>query len=328
MDASTSSVPARPTSGNILDEADVLTPAQEEALNKELDQYQQEYAPIKIAVLIYKEDRGRSLDYATRVGNEWGVGKDSNDGVMVTIDTATQNSAVAVSDGAGKYVNDDEAQEIVDQKLQPNIKQGKYSEALDQSFAALKSDTKTTNLSAEYKRTNDMMGVIVMSCVGLVAVFLAWRIGCILYDKAYKDRVAPGTFDAALNEIRTYESTHGETIPRDTCESYLNYRLAHRFTERKGADTYRAAVEAAEAGSNQKYTHYVTSFEEWYPLYQKRPSLYMGTLILPYELDKKFYPGGTRFAPRPAGGGGDGGSTFVGGDSGGGGFSGGGAGSD
>lgn len=117
-----------------------LTPEQGQYLESKLVAYDDSTSN-QIAIVIVNDLKGYTAnEYATALGRKWGVGgKTNNNGVVVLISTETGNrdAYIAVGYGLEGAIPDITAKAIVDAELIPNLRNGDYYRALDQTVNAL-----------------------------------------------------------------------------------------------------------------------------------------------------------------------------------------------
>lgn len=117
-----------------------LTPEQAQYLERKLVAYDDSTSN-QIAIVIVNDLKGYTAnEYATALGRKWGVGgRDNNNGVVVLLSTEEGNrdAYIAVGYGLEGAITDVTAKAIVDAELIPNLRNGDYYRALDQSVNAL-----------------------------------------------------------------------------------------------------------------------------------------------------------------------------------------------
>lgn len=136
-------VPSRPNPPRLVNDfADILTPEQEQALERKLVAYDDSTSN-QLAVVIVDDLKGYSAgDYAVAVGRKWGVGgKDFNNGVIILISTGggAGNRDVFIAPGYGLEgaIPDLVAKSIIDNELVPNFRGGNYYRGLEEATDAI-----------------------------------------------------------------------------------------------------------------------------------------------------------------------------------------------
>ena len=125
-------IPSRPQPQRLVNDlAGLFTPAQTEALERDLVAFDDSTSN-QIAVVTVKNLEGcTASEYATRIGLEWGVGSEKFDnGVVLLVKPRTMDSYgevfIAVGYGLEGAVPDAYAKRIIDNELIPHFSQGDY----------------------------------------------------------------------------------------------------------------------------------------------------------------------------------------------------------
>lgn len=135
-------LPEAPT-GNVVDQAGLLSQAdvtQITQLALELDSLKL----AQVAVVIVDDLKGmKTLDYATALGNKWGVGhKETNDGITIVVkpktDDAKGETAIATGKGIEKILTNEVCQLIIDQEMIPEFKKNDYGKAIKEALDKIK----------------------------------------------------------------------------------------------------------------------------------------------------------------------------------------------
>lgn len=131
-------LPEKPASGYILDSADLLTDAEEAHLNRLIEEKNGQTDRARLAVQTLSQDPGDLRQYATDLGNAWGVGDAGrNNGVMLVIDMESRETFLAVSEGAGEYLSDSQAEGIAQKVLGPHLSDGAYAAGIESTVNAV-----------------------------------------------------------------------------------------------------------------------------------------------------------------------------------------------
>lgn len=292
--AQAADLPAAPASGNIRDDADLLTDTEEDSLNDLIDQKNRGTDRARFAIYTTDQSPTDLPAYATDLGNAWGVGDQGKDnGAVLVIDMEGRETFIAVADGAGDYISDSEAETIANDVLGPYLTDGNYAAGLeatiDEVYTAAETESADSNL-------------ILWGVLGTLGAVAAIIVGWVFRDYRKVKR------DAEDEMRRAKEENPGLSIPDDMRRDYIKYRYANR-TAPADPDQREAELAEQEAENKDTYTRYAPTFSTWLPLYATMPHLYSGSNHVPEN---------------SAGSGGSfsGGSSFGGG----GGFSGGGGG--
>ncbi len=135
-------LPAAPSSP-VLDMVGVLS---DEGL-KEITEKTIELDSLKlaqVAVVIIDDLKGmKAINYATALGNKWGVGhKDTNDGITIVVkpktDDAKGEAAIATGKGMEKILTNEVCQLIIDQEMIPEFKKNDYGKAIEEALDKIK----------------------------------------------------------------------------------------------------------------------------------------------------------------------------------------------
>ncbi|MDO4821450.1 MAG: TPM domain-containing protein [Rothia sp. (in: high G+C Gram-positive bacteria)] len=292
--AQAAELPAAPASGNIRDDANLLTDTEEDSLNDLIDQKNRGTDRARFAIYTTNQSPTDLPAYATDLGNAWGVGDQGKDnGAVLVIDMEGRETFIAVADGAGDYISDSEAETIANDVLGPYLTDGNYAAGLeatiDEVYTAAETESADSNL-------------VLWGVLGTLGTVAAIIVGWVFRDYRKVKR------DAEDEMRRAKEENPGLSIPDDMRRDYIKYRYANR-TAPVDPDQREAELAEQEAENKDTYTRYVPTFSTWLPLYATMPHLYSGSNHVPES---------------SAGSGGSfsGGSSFGGG----GGFSGGGGG--
>lgn len=131
--------PERPQPPQIVNDlAGVLNPSDKNQLEQKLVRFNRETST-QIAVVTLNDLRGYAIsDYAVRLAHEWGVGQEGKDnGILILVSPENQKVFIATGYGLEGAVPDATAQQIVDNELLPQFRQGNYYKGLDQATTVL-----------------------------------------------------------------------------------------------------------------------------------------------------------------------------------------------
>lgn len=134
----TDAFPDAPSSP-VLDKVGVLSPEDVREITEEIVELDN-LKLAKVAVVIVDDLKGmKALDYATALGNKWGVGhKETNDGITIVVKPKTPEAkgeaAIATGKGMEKILTNEVCQLIIDQKMTPEFKQEKYGKAIEEAL--------------------------------------------------------------------------------------------------------------------------------------------------------------------------------------------------
>lgn len=311
LPAQAQELPAPPSNGNVLDSANLLTDGEETELSALIDRKNAGTDAARVVVHTTDSAPGGVADYATALGDAWGVGEAGKDnGVVVVVDMGGRETYIAVADGAGEQISDSEARGVASRLLGPAL--------ADENYAAGLSDTVTElyllaeggeSAYADGESSPSYIGWVVGGILGLlVAIMGTW----VTLDYRRVSRRA----EAEMQRHR--EENPGLEISDEMRAAYIKYRYSNRKPPAEGLEEQDEKLRKEEEKTGQEYTRYAGTFNSWLPLYVAAPLLYSGSNVTPDSgsgsTGSSDYTGGTGYSS---------GSSFGGG----GGFSGGGGGS-
>ena len=130
-----------PTGSWVVDQADLLSAAEEQALAQRLRSYEDTTSTQIVIVTIPSLEGVAAVDYATELGRSWGVGQEGQDnGVVILVSRDDREAFIATGYGLEGAIPDAIASRIVRNTLIPNFRQGNFyaglSSAADQLIAA------------------------------------------------------------------------------------------------------------------------------------------------------------------------------------------------
>ena len=132
-------IPKKPSPPRLVNDfADMLTPEQEQALERKLVAYD-DTTSSQIAVVTVESLEGyEDEEFALALGREWGVGgNEFNNGIIVLISEQDRKSRIEVGYGLEGAIPDITAKTIIEHDLVPNFREGNYYRGLDRATDAL-----------------------------------------------------------------------------------------------------------------------------------------------------------------------------------------------
>lgn len=126
-------IPAKPN-GYILDEAGLLNPEEENALEQKMRGYA-DSTSTQFAIVLVNSTNGRDpYDYAIDIGKSWGVGqKGKNNGVVILAAMQDRKLRIVTGRGIEDVLPDAICKRIINRILKPTFKGGAYYQGLDQA---------------------------------------------------------------------------------------------------------------------------------------------------------------------------------------------------
>lgn len=131
-------LPAPTPAKFVTDEAKLLSPIQQEDLEKRLVAFA-DSTTIQLAIVTIPSLNGTSIEaYALKLFNSWGIGqKNKNNGLLILVAAKDRKVRIEVGRGLEKYVTDAKAAEIIKTDIVPLFKQGKHYTGLLKAVCAL-----------------------------------------------------------------------------------------------------------------------------------------------------------------------------------------------
>ncbi|MDL2363449.1 MAG: TPM domain-containing protein [Patescibacteria group bacterium] len=125
-------VPPPPQTVPILDQAEVLTPDQEQALGQKIITEQKQTGN-QVGVLTIPSLQGDVLEeYSLKVAREWGIGsKDRNSGVLLLVAVQDRQLRIEVGYGLEGALPDIRASQIINDRIKPSFRAGDYNAGIN-----------------------------------------------------------------------------------------------------------------------------------------------------------------------------------------------------
>ena len=138
----------------VVDNANILTPEQQNALERKLDALNDSTSN-QIVVLTVPSLNDQPLeDVAVATYRSWGIGdKKNNNGVLLLISVNDRKIKIEVGYGLEGAIPDVTAKDIIENALSPNFKQGNYYKGIDEA-----TDNLAKAAVGEYKIQNQSTG--------------------------------------------------------------------------------------------------------------------------------------------------------------------------
>ena len=146
--------PERPQPPRIVNDfADVLSSSEQNQLEEKLVRFNRETST-QIAVVSLNDLQGYAIsDYAVRLAHAWGIGQEEKDnGILILVSPENQKVFIATGYGLEGAVPDATAQQIVDNEILPQFRQGKYYKGLDQATTVLFDLTRGEYTAEQYNK--------------------------------------------------------------------------------------------------------------------------------------------------------------------------------
>lgn len=264
-------VPPRPDSGAVLDQADILSDADEQRLNERIGRGNEQNEYIRAAVLTVDGVDGDFEDFTRQTAQEWGVGEAGrNNGVLIVADMDERELRIEVADGAREVLSDATAEDIMEDQLEPGFRDEEYAQAflatLDSVYDQANPEAEA-QAAADRERTGNIVKWVLLGIAGLiVAVVIAFFLWWSKDQKKIREQ--------ADQEIERYQREHpDEEISDEVRKRYYTYRSNHR----KPPKDSKKPPKAKDQDGVERDVQHASTFQSWLPLYVMYPAIYSGT---------------------------------------------------
>jgi len=128
-------IPPKPNPPKLVNDiANVLTPAQKQALEDKLVAYDDTTSNQVVIAIVPSLDGHNLSEYALTIGREWGVGgKEFNNGIVILVAIKEKKVRIEIGYGLEGTIADITAKSIVDNSITPAFKEGNYYRGLDRA---------------------------------------------------------------------------------------------------------------------------------------------------------------------------------------------------
>jgi uncharacterized protein len=164
----------------------LLTDDEEQLIESQLETFEKETSN-EIAVIIVDDLKGfEPWDYAARIGEEWGIGKEKEDnGIVILIkpvknDEGGKKVCIGVGSGLEAVIPDITANEIIENEFTPNFKQKNYYLGLKSSIDVISSLAKKEYNYKTYAKKHEggfLEGLIALIIIVVIVIILIRRGG-------------------------------------------------------------------------------------------------------------------------------------------------------
>ncbi|WP_118953303.1 TPM domain-containing protein [Taibaiella helva] len=144
----TKNFPPRPSPPRLVNDlAGIMTPAQQDELERLLVDFDRTTSTQITIVTIKNLGDYEPADYATQLGNYWGVGrKEKNNGVVILVSSEDRKINISPGQGLEGVLTDAMCGRIIRNEIAPEFRSGNYYNGLDKAARAVIAATK-----GEYK---------------------------------------------------------------------------------------------------------------------------------------------------------------------------------
>ena len=124
--------------GRVVDQAGLLTEAQEASLTRDLGAIEQRTSD-QFVIVTVPTLGGRPIeDYARDLGNHWRLGQAERDnGVLIVVAPTERRTRIAVGYGLEQILTNDRMQAVIDQQMLPRFRQERWYEGIAAAMAAI-----------------------------------------------------------------------------------------------------------------------------------------------------------------------------------------------
>lgn len=124
--------------GRVVDEADLLSPADEQAITAQSAAIERDKHAQYVVVTVPSLEERPIEDYTTRLGNVWGIGrKGANDGVILLLARNERKVRIAVGRGLENRMTDAFAAKVIRDQLVPAFKEGHFGSGISAGTDAI-----------------------------------------------------------------------------------------------------------------------------------------------------------------------------------------------
>ena len=170
-------VPPSPPTTYILDQAAVLSPETETALEEQLSTLEQETST-EIAILTTDSLQGYAIEeYAIEVARVWGVGQEGNDnGILLVIAPVEREIRIEVGYGLEGVVTDAQSSQIINKVMVPLLQTGDYDQGTIEGISYLdklaRGETFTVKENQDFN--TDFFSVGLIYAIQIIWFFLSY----------------------------------------------------------------------------------------------------------------------------------------------------------
>ena len=125
--------------GRVVDEANLLPPADQAAIEAELAAIEQEIGP-QLVVVTLPNLQGFTIEhFGLALGNSWGVGdRERDDGVLLIVALRERQVRIEVGRGLKTRLTDERCAEILAREIMPRVAEGQFVAGIAAGVAAIR----------------------------------------------------------------------------------------------------------------------------------------------------------------------------------------------
>lgn len=170
-------VPPNPPTGYVFDQAEVLSPETETAIESALGKLEQDTSS-EIAILTTDSLQGYEIEeYSIEVARAWGVGQKENDnGILVVIAPAEREVRIEVGYGLEGVVTDAQSSQIINDVMVPLFHIGDYDQGilLGVSYLDKLARGEIFEVKESANFNTDFIGVALIYILPLIWFAMSW----------------------------------------------------------------------------------------------------------------------------------------------------------
>ncbi|MGZ8999037.1 MAG: TPM domain-containing protein [Allosphingosinicella sp.] len=156
--AKTSSPHFPDLTGRVIDEADLLTPAQERTLGADLAKVEAEVGPQFVVATVPTLEGLPIEEYGVHLARHWGIGDDErDDGLILLIAPAERQARIDVGTGLENRITDPYAARVLQQQLIPRFRAGDAAGGIAAGTQALIARLRSSQSDAEIRRQDGVV---------------------------------------------------------------------------------------------------------------------------------------------------------------------------
>ncbi|HEY2727365.1 MAG TPA: TPM domain-containing protein, partial [Parafilimonas sp.] len=122
----------------VVDAASLLSPDQQQILEQKLDAFNDSTSNQIAVVTVNDLDGDDAEDYANKLFREWGIGGSKhNNGVLLLISKNDRKFRIEVGYGLEGAITDVQSNDILENDLRPNFKNGDFYAGIDEAVNSL-----------------------------------------------------------------------------------------------------------------------------------------------------------------------------------------------
>ena len=144
--------------GRVVDAANLLAPASEAELSRQLEAVQREVGPQYVVVTVPSLEGYPIEDYGVALGRHWGIGsKERNDGVLLIVAPAERRVRIEVGYGLERRITDPYAAKVIDENILPSFREGRFEDGIEAGSKAIVARLRSNASEAEIMKADGVV---------------------------------------------------------------------------------------------------------------------------------------------------------------------------